>query len=283
MNGESTITVTLVTRNRAPQLREALESIRVQSYPHVDIVVVDNASDDNTVEMLRTEYPDVTCVRLHANLGCPPARNIAMANATGDYVASLDDDGVFERNALEECLKVLNAHSDCGLVMMNIVEVGRERPIFETGACIPYFNGGAILLKRSVLESVGYYDDSYFRNGEERDFSIRLLDQGYTIRYCKEAIMEHRPEHRAGFRGDFVALDFAHKMLTLVKHAPVSVLLTRMPRMIGGYLVLLARKRALRHYFKGLNTFARGLGRALRSRDVLREGYRRQAEIGKTG
>ena len=104
------VAATLLTLNRRDLLRQAIQAVREQERPPDDVIVVDNASTDGTVEMLREEFPDVAVVALEENQGATGGfyEAIRAGLATGaDWVWLLDDDSFARPRALAELLAVL--------------------------------------------------------------------------------------------------------------------------------------------------------------------------------
>jgi glycosyltransferase involved in cell wall biosynthesis len=99
------VSVVIPTYNRAASVIEAIESVRVQSYPHVEIIVVDDGSTDETAQFMGSR-PDVTYLA-QARSGSGAARNRGLAVARGELVASLDSDDLWEPDFLERSVAVL--------------------------------------------------------------------------------------------------------------------------------------------------------------------------------
>lgn len=131
MNGAPLITVIICTRNRSPLLSAAILSILGQTHPHVEIIVVDDGSTDNTQEVLKTfsHLPQVRCFQ-QASLGQPVGRNLGLDHATGEFIAFLDDDDELYPAALEHALASLEAHPGVGVAYSDVTvmdEAGQEK------------------------------------------------------------------------------------------------------------------------------------------------------------
>ena len=87
------VSIQIVTWNRRDELARCLESALAQTYKNIEIVVVDNASTDDSAQMVGQEFPNVRLVRVEKNLGCPSGRNFGFAHCRGKYIYLLDDDG----------------------------------------------------------------------------------------------------------------------------------------------------------------------------------------------
>ncbi len=193
------VTIEIVTWNRKDELFRCLESALAQTHPHCEIVVVDNASTDGTSDMVTREFPTVRLVHADRNLGCPSARNLGFAHCRGQYIYMLDDDGWLERDAVELAVRRAEADPSIGVVMSRIHEfeagriVGLRPERMDQSVFLSVFSGGCSLLRREVLEKVGAFPDDFFRQAEESDLALRMLDAGYFCCLEPASVMYHAP------------------------------------------------------------------------------------------
>src|ERR687885_795015 len=110
----SVVSVVIPCYNQAHFLGEAIESVLAQSYPHFEIVVVDDGSTDNTSEVA-ARYPGVRCIRQN-NQGVAAARNTGIRESNGSYLVFLDADDRLLPEALEVGLEQLKVHPECAFV-----------------------------------------------------------------------------------------------------------------------------------------------------------------------
>lgn len=117
---EPAISVVIPSRNRRPALAHAIASVRGQSLPVHEIIVVDDASTDGTADWLERDHPDIRVIALEHRQGAPQARNLGVAAATGEFVAFLDSDDSFTPDKLARQIAALQrsgtAFSTCGFV-----------------------------------------------------------------------------------------------------------------------------------------------------------------------
>ncbi len=183
-----TTSAVLSTWNKKDELRENLASLRTQTEPFREIIVVDNCSGDGTEAMVRGEFPEVIYIRTaHDRVGACETFNMGFRRASGDYVAILDDDIVMPRDWHERTRARLEAEPETtAVVSTNVVEpempewyvndpeVNRERYMCT-------FRGCASLARRKPLLEAGGYDERFFIYGNERDLATRLLNRGHRI------------------------------------------------------------------------------------------------------
>src|ERR671912_965329 len=112
--GTGLVSVVIPCYNQAHFLGEAIESVLSQTYPHFEIVVVDDGSTDNTQEVA-ARYPGVRYIR-QENQGLAGARNAGIRRSNGSYLVFLDADDRLLPEALEVGLEHLNAHPECAFV-----------------------------------------------------------------------------------------------------------------------------------------------------------------------
>lgn len=192
------VTIIWVTRNRRDELRRSLESALHQTYAPRQYLLVDNASEDGTLDMVRTEYPQVRTLAAPSNLGCPAARNWAVCEATSPLVVFLDDDGWLADDAVAQLVSRLQARPTTAAVTAWIRPGAAANGDASPAACpsagqIRYFTGCASLLRRDAYLAAGGFPTDIFAYGEEPDLSLRLLDQGYECWLEPGAIMYHQP------------------------------------------------------------------------------------------
>lgn len=193
------VSIQIVTRNRKDELARCLKSALAQTWANCEIVVVDNASADGTAGMVARDYPQVHLVRSDKNLGCPSGRNFGFTHCRGKYVYMLDDDGWLKEDAVELAVRRAEADACIGVVMSRIHEyedgrVVRQRPpgldqsVYQAG-----FSGGCSLVRRSALDAAGIFPEDFFRQAEEGDLALRMLDAGYFCFLETASVMYHAP------------------------------------------------------------------------------------------
>jgi len=187
-------------------IRDFLNSCTNSSYGNKVVYVVDNGSTDSSREILG-QFPDVRVIRLTTNLGST-SMNLGILAALRDgasYVFMADNDIIFDRNCIKELVDVMERRPDIGIVapltfelrrhdtvesIVGIVDpssvsvrmVGRGNrvsaviPKLVIGDCV-----GASLVRRSVIEKIGLFDELYFSYGADVDFCLRAKSRGFKI------------------------------------------------------------------------------------------------------
>lgn len=191
---DANTSIAIVTWNRASQLQRAINSCRDNSSIK-EIIVVDNNSSDCTEQVVSELSSkiniDLHYIKLPSNVGCPIARNIAMANCSGDYIYALDDDGWLSESTLSYAITHMS-DQNVSIVCSKILDPQTNDVIGTTGVTrqIGKFSAGASLYRRSDLLKYGFFPN-YFRQMEETYMSLVLLSNDKKIIFEPESIMYH--------------------------------------------------------------------------------------------
>lgn len=190
------ISVVIPTYNRISMLEEALASVLSQDFDGtVEIIVVDDNSQDRTSEMVSQKYPHIHLISLKHNVGAYVARNLAISETRGKYIAFLDSDDLWEKNYLISQIEALKGKERCfsvsALVTWNTVEnckwVDIQKPdikkynspfhhLLVEGSFI--FTPSSVIFPRQVFDELGLFDETY-RYGGDTELYIRCLLGGY--------------------------------------------------------------------------------------------------------
>jgi glycosyltransferase involved in cell wall biosynthesis len=180
-----TISVVVPTYNSAPSLPKAIESIRIQRWPDLEIIVVDDGSHDDTPAVLKELAADDLHVITQSNRGPGAARNRGIEIARGKWVAFLDADDVWLPGKLHAQMDCLQRDDSLGFCYANSVRRatnGAERihrPSREVGNIFvdlllgPQFDLPTIVMRRDCFDEIGLFDPG-LRTGEDWDLWLRL-------------------------------------------------------------------------------------------------------------
>ena len=128
---ENLVSVVIPTYNRATELPSAIESVLGQTYPSVEVIIVDDGSTDGTEALIQTRFPRVRYLR-QSNRGPAAARNAGIKAASGPYIAFLDSDDRWMPQKLERQIGLLRERPEVGLVFSTVRFVSRRgRPVEE--------------------------------------------------------------------------------------------------------------------------------------------------------
>jgi GT2 family glycosyltransferase len=211
------VSVVVVNYNGRDYLDRCLTSLRELDYPadQVEVVLIDNASSDGSVEHVRSAFPEVRVIVNDDNVGFSPAVNQAAELASGAFIALLNNDAAADPAWLRTAVPVLEAEPSVACVASKILREDGETVDYAGGQLAFYghgfakgveqadadddrirdtlfASGGAMIVRRSIFLEVGGFDDSYFAFFEDVDFGWRLWILGYTVRYVPASQVLHR-------------------------------------------------------------------------------------------
>lgn len=217
----SNLWVVIPTYNRESDLIACLESLRNAQVPLNHVIVVDNNSQDGTLEAINKNFSAVHLLALKENKGATGASNIGFREALkrgAAYVLRLDSDTIVAQNFLLPLLSAAEANPDVGVLSPKIYYFEPDDEIWFAGAdahpwhfgaindhrhekdnavidqnhATDYVWGAAMLIKRRVLELTGGFDTSFFVYFEEVDFCIRVKDLGFKLMVAPKSHIWHK-------------------------------------------------------------------------------------------
>jgi len=209
------ISVIILTFDSEQNIERCISSIvNSKTMNEYEIIVIDNASNDNTINLIKKAFPQVHLIQNTSNKGVAPARNQGLDNSTGDYILFLDDDAYLLPETLELLASYLNNNSKCGIVgpqMLNpdqtlqfnalpipSVSIKLKRIVqrifhikakpyyiekilntqnFEPG----YLIGACQLIRKKVIEITGKLDEHIFYGPEDADLCLRVKKCGFQV------------------------------------------------------------------------------------------------------
>lgn len=198
MNKKPLLTVVILTYNRKEEVLFSLDFISRNSfYDNYELIVVDNNSSDNTFEEVSKKFPNFSVMRLNKNLGLV-GWNEGIKKAKGKYFLLLDDDSHPEYG-VEKAVEYMEDKDDVGIIACNIVGGPfKIENVKDKEEVIGFINCG-VIIKRDVVEKVGYFKEWMFMFANEWEYSIRVKNAGYRIVFLKDCVVRHRasPKNRS--------------------------------------------------------------------------------------
>lgn len=223
------VSVIIVNYNMADIINQCIDSVLQQKNCDVEIIVVDNASKDKSVDKLKLYGDNIKLVSNSANLGFGVANNIGFKHATGQYVFLLNPDAVLSTNdALEKMIRFIETNKQYGIVgpKINAIEGTHpekyypgqkylQKPLETLPGEIAWVIGASMLIPREVYEKVGGFDEDYFLYGEETDLCLRVRRAGWAIGYNENVIVQHigRVSERSSTLREYTQLKQSGKLL----------------------------------------------------------------------
>ncbi len=291
------ISAIIVNFNGRHLLKACLESLYNQSFKDMEIIVVDNASEDNSVQYVKDLFPDVKLISLSQNMGYASGGNEGLRHSNGRYIALLNNDVELDRHWLENLFAAMEANPEAGIGASKILVYGanmidsagdgyatslkgfkrgegksaEEYNIQEYifGAC-----AGAALYRRTMLDKIGFMDDDFFLIHEDTDLNFRAQLNGWRVLYVPTAIVYHKVRSSIGNMSDTaIYYTLRNSELVRIKNVSHGVFFRCMPVFILGLITefyyFAFKHRRFRLYFKAKKDALKLLPVMLKKRKVI--------------
>ncbi len=213
----SLVSVVIPNWNGARHLPVCLESLRSQTYSHIETIVADNGSSDGSLELLAERYPWVQVLALGKNRGFAGACNAGIRAAHGEFIALLNNDTEADPRWLEEVVAAFGRHPEAGIVASKMLlfdqrdtfhtagdfyrldgipgnrgvwekDVGQyDREEYVFSAC-----GGSAVYRKAMLDQIGLLDEDFFFSCEDVDLAWRAQLAGWRCVYAPRAVVYHK-------------------------------------------------------------------------------------------
>lgn len=252
------LSVIIVNYNVRAFLENALISCRKSLIGiESEVIVVDNASDDGSVEIVRQKFPDVRLMANDRNVGFAAANNLALRECKGDYIVLLNPDTIVQEDTFQVMVEFLKSHPEVGLAGCKILNpdgtlqlacrrsfptpwvaftkvVGLSK-VFPHSALFARYNlayldpdqsyevdaisGSFMVLRRAVYDQVGGLDEQFFMYGEDLDWCYRIKSSGWKISYVHTTrIIHYKGESARRSDIDEVKLFYRAMRIFVQKH-----------------------------------------------------------------
>lgn len=222
-----------------------------------EIFVVDNNSTDESVEMLRTEFPEIILIANNFNAGFSKANNQAISRAKGEYILLLNPDTIVEEDCFEKCIAFMDEHPETGGMGVKMIDgAGKFLPESKRGlptpavaffkisglsklfpkskrfgkyhlgfldeneiAEIEILSGAFMFMRTSVIDKIGGLDEAFFMYGEDIDMSYRITAAGYkNVYYPKSRIIHFKGESTKKSSVNYVLVFYRAMIIFAKKH-----------------------------------------------------------------
>lgn len=237
------------TLNAGEPLRACLESLRTQTYPDFEVIVVNNGQQPVPTE---AGPPGVRVIANPHNVGFGAAINQGMRASQSEFVATLNDDATAQPQWLEALMSAITQRYEIGMCASKVLLPGsegldsagmvlgadgssrqrghREPPANYSRAEEVFFpSGSAALYRRDMLEETSGFDESFFLYCEDTDLGLRARWGGWECRFVPEAVVEHRYSASAGRASALKAFYVERNRLLVAAKTFPGAMLWRVP------------------------------------------------------
>lgn len=277
---ETKVTVVIPNYNGIKYIRDCMDSLRKQEGIPFDLLVVDNGSEDGSLEVLQEEYTEARVIALEENTGFCHAVNLGIQNSNTPYVILLNNDTVVKPGFVEALVKTIEESERIFSVSSMMLSMTDENIIDDAGDGYSMFGwayargkgkiavryekraeifaacGGAAIYRKEVFGKIGYFDENHFAYLEDIDIGYRARIYGYRNVYEPAAKVVHAGSATSGSRyNEFkTKLSSANNAYMIAKNMPFLQWLFNFPFLLLGFLVKLSfftLKKMGKLYVKG--------------------------------
>lgn len=273
------LSILIVNYNGLKHLEECLGSIYSQVFDDYEVVMVDNASRDGSVDFVTRHFPSVRIVPSPVNTGFAGGNNLGVRHCRGDYVFLLNNDTRLDKDALGSLARAIREHPRNRVFACFLIDYQRPhladsagdtlytvgRPFSFAGFPISRFTeprpvtcacAGAAVYAKPLMERLGGFDEDFFLIFEDMDLSLRARHDGEDILFLPSVRVFHKGSASLGGKLSKLTIYYSERnfLPLLLKNFPLPSLL----RILPGYLFLkvlrffhAARANCLGAYFKG--------------------------------
>lgn len=273
------ITISVLTFNRWTMLRRVLMELSALRYTPLEIIVVDNHSEDQTAHALPQEFPGIRHMRTSENVGAS-ARNLGLQAASGEIVVTLDDDitGLSDA-ALEHVASYFCANPGVGGLnfgvrtiegeICNWIHHCRQEDYWDQEFLTYEITEGAVAFRKLAVDRSGGYPEAFFLSHEGPDLAFRLLEAGFTVKYSGAVSVTHHfaGEGRSPWRNYY--FDTRNQLWLAARNFPVSYAFPYLSRGLLSMALYSLRDGYFRYWLKAIRDGLLGLRIAMRERKVL--------------
>jgi GT2 family glycosyltransferase len=208
------VSLIIVNWNGASYIEKCIDSLLELDYENFEIIVIDNNSSDNSVQLLKKQFPNLRIIINNENLGFAPACNIGIKASNSTFIGLFNSDAIADPKWLRELAIALSDADHAGAAAGPIYYYDPPTKIWFRGGKVDAFSGFswhvdqnrfqisnvgefdtltgcAVLIKRSALEKIGLLDEDYFLYGEDIDFSISIRRLGLDLLFVPSAVSWH--------------------------------------------------------------------------------------------
>ncbi len=257
------ISVVIPSWNGKALLADCLPSLYAQTYTDFEIIVVDNGSEDGTVDWLKTNHPGVIPVVLEKNTGFTGGVNAGISVARGELIVLLNNDTVTDPTWLESLDRAAAANPEYSLFTSKVLlmhdrvrldtagdgftiagfgyKIGwmeRDGSKFSSPQQVFGASGCAAMYRRVVFDTIGLFDVDFFAFAEDLDISFRALLAGFKCLFVPDARVYHQV--RATAPSSLTLKLYYRNLIWLVyKNFPLPLLLISIPNVVLNWIIAL--------------------------------------------
>jgi len=247
------ISVIILNYNGKDYIEECLDSVLYQTYEPLEIIVVDNASNDSSLEILKEKYSSkIKLIESNANLGFAGGNNLALEDAKGEFIALLNNDAVADRRWIEEFMSAVSRCDGTFGMWASKILFYDDREIIDTAGHLIYPDGlnrgrgkgekdrgqydkeeevffpsgCAAIYRKEMLDIIGFFDPDFFAYGDDTDLGLKARMAGWKCIYVPKSVVYHHSSAASGKYSPLKAyLVERNRLWVLIKYFPLRYIL----------------------------------------------------------
>jgi len=243
------VSIVILNWNQKDMTLGCLRSLKKISYPHYEIILVDNGSTDDSVSAVRKEFPEIEIIENSRNLGVAGGRNVGIEHVQQkgtDYLLFLDNDTVVDEHFITEMVKVGEEDREIGILTGKIYFYSEPNRIWCAGGSLSLYRrhisaigydevdrgqyddlkevdhvaGCCLMIKKKVIDEIGILDQNFIEYfTEDTDWCLRTKRRGYKIMYVPNAKLWHHVVKKTSVSERYWYLQGRNMMWLMRKHA----------------------------------------------------------------
>ena len=249
----SLISVIILNYNGKDYIEECLDSVLDQTYEPLEIIVVDNASNDSSLEILKEKYSSkIKLIESNTNLGFAGGNNLALDYTKGEFIALLNNDAVADRRWIEEFMSAVNRCDGTFGMWASKILFYDDREIIDTAGHLIYPDGlnrgrgkgekdkgqydkeeevffpsgCAAIYRKEMLDIIGFFDPDFFAYGDDTDLGMKARIAGWKCIYVPKSVVYHHSSAASGKYSPLKAyLVERNRLWVLIKYFPLRYIL----------------------------------------------------------
>lgn len=251
------ISIIIVNWNGRKWLHDCLFSLKGQAYKKFEVILVDNASSDDSVSYVKKNFPWVTIIRNTTNRGFAGGNNDGLKISKGEYILLLNNDTKVEKDFLKNFIEAFDKIPNLGCVQSKLLLMNKpdetdlvgsywtdssflyyygymkDASLKKYNTPMPFFSnkGASVLIKKKIIDKLGLFDDDFWCYYEETDFCCRVWLAGYECWYWPKAVCYHAGGGTSViFENSIIQFhNFKNKLMSFIKNLEGITLLQILP------------------------------------------------------
>jgi len=270
------VSIIILSYNSLKFLEKCLRSVLNTKYNNFEVILVDNASTDSSIEYVEKEFGHdyrLNIIRNERNLGFAEGNDVGARVARGNYVVFLNPDTVVDPNWLNEFVNLMEDDPAIGVCQSKLLSMENSKILDSAGDFIDRYGvmmrrggdwmerdegqydtvdeifsarGAAMMIRRRIINEVGLFDPAFFLTYEDIDFCWRARLRGYKVYFVPKSVVYHAGEAftSTSFKVFFTA---RNRIMALIKNYELRTLVKFLPQIIAVSIFILTAELAIRN------------------------------------